>query len=303
MKVNLRGLESFRETMSTGSVTAAAERMGLTQPAVSRLISQLEQEIGFDLFYRERGRLTPTPEAALLYEEVDLAFGNLARLSGLVRDIAQFNAGQLKVVAPPSASEGMLPEVLGRFIAAHPGVRVTIDSRSVDTAQAMVANRTVDCGFAKLPVARNDITTEKLSISETVCVLPAEHRLAALEVVTPKDIGAEPMIQLGLGRWSRMLIDEAFAAKGVRPNVRIETHTVGSACAFVAKGLGVALVNEQMARAYAKPGNVLRLFRPQILHEYAFITSALAPRGRLAGALLEVARAYFAETATEILPP
>ena len=61
MKLNLRGLEAFRETMQCGSVTAAAARMGMTQPAVSRLIAQLEQEAGFGLFYRDKGRLSPTP--------------------------------------------------------------------------------------------------------------------------------------------------------------------------------------------------------------------------------------------------
>jgi hypothetical protein len=85
MKLNLRSLEAFRETMISGSVTAAAGRMGMTQPAVSRLIAQLETDAGFGLFYRDKGRLAPTPEALMLYEEVDLAFGGLERVDDLVR--------------------------------------------------------------------------------------------------------------------------------------------------------------------------------------------------------------------------
>ena len=61
MKLNLRSLEAFRETMLSGSATAAAGRMGLTQPAVSRLIAQLEQDAGFELFYREIGPPEPYP--------------------------------------------------------------------------------------------------------------------------------------------------------------------------------------------------------------------------------------------------
>ena len=268
MKLNLRGLEAFRETMLSGSVTAAAGRMGMTQPAVSRLIAQLEQDAGFSLFYRDKGRLAPTPEALLLYDEVNLAFGGLGRVETLVRDIAVFNAGILKIVAPPSLSEGILSTILAAFIEKYPQVRISIDSRSVETAKAMVVNRTADCGFAKLPLNRSDIATEILS--------------------------RQPLIQLGYGSLTRARIDDAFKAAGLRPDVKLETHTVGSACAFAAKGLGIAMVNGLMARHMAK-GMAVRIFRPQILHQYVFMTSALAPMNRLASAFLDEAKAYFAD--------
>jgi DNA-binding transcriptional LysR family regulator len=301
MKLNLRSLEAFRETMMSGSATAAAARMGLTQPAVSRLIAQLEQEAGFRLFYREKGRLNPTPEALLIYEEVDLAFGGLDRIDALVRDIAMFNAGLLKIVAPPSLSEGALSIILTRFLARFPKVRVSIDSRSTETARAMVANRTADCGFVKLPINRGDISTVVLSTSETVCVLPHDHRLAAHEILTPELLRNEPLVQLGSGAWTRRQIDDAFRSRGVLPDVKLETHTVGSACAFAAQGVGIAIVNAMMARDFIRPGLVTRLFQPQILHEYAFMTSALAPMNRLAAALLEEAKIYF-EAQPDIRP-
>jgi DNA-binding transcriptional LysR family regulator len=75
----------------------------------------------------------------------------------------------------------------------------------------------------------------------------------------------------------------------------METHTVGSACAFAAEGIGIAIVNALMAKNFVRSGTVIRVFRPQILHEYAFMTSALAPMNRLAAALLEEARTYFGE--------
>lgn len=296
MKLNLRSLEAFRETMLSGSATAAAARMGLSQPAVSRLIAQLEQDAGFDLFYREKGRLAPTPEALIIYEEIDLAFGGLERVDTLVRDLASFNTGALKIVAPPSLSEGVLPRILSRFMERFPNVRVSIDSRSTETARAMVANRTADCGFVKLPMDRADISTVLLSSSETVCVLPEAHPLAAHSELTPQLLRGEPLVLLGYGTRTRRQIDDAFRACGARPEVKLETHTVGSACAFAAAGLGVAIVNALLATNYRKPGMTIRVFRPRILHDYAFMTSALAPPGRLANALLEQARGYFAET-------
>ena len=298
MKLNLRSLEAFRETMLSGSATAAAGRMGLTQPAVSRLIAQLEQDAGFELFYREKGRLSPTPEALMIYEEVDLAFAGLERVDTLVRDIAKFNTGLLKIVAPPSLSEGVLSTILTRFLDRFPKVRVAIDSRSTETARTMVANRTADCGFVKLPLDRSDISTVVLSTTETVCVLPSAHPLAAHETLTPELLRAEPLVLLGFGTWTRRQIDDAFRERGVRPEVKLETHTVGSACAFAAQGIGIAIVNDLMARNFVRDGMTTRVFRPRILHEYAFMTSALAPMNRLAAALLEEAEAYFGELAS-----
>jgi len=294
MKLNLRSLEAFRETMLSGSATAAAGRMGLGQPAVSRLIAQLEQDAGFELFYREKGRLTPTPEALIIYDEIDLAFGGLERVDTLVRDLAAFNTGILKIVAPPSLSEGVLSTILSRFMTRFPNVRVSIDSRSTETARAMVANRTADCGFVKLPLDRSDISTVLLSSSETVCVLPRDHPLAAHEILTPELLRTEPLVLLGYGTWTRRQIDDAFREHGVRPEVKLETHTVGSACAFAANGLGIAIVNALLAGNFTRPGMTTRVFRPRILHDYAFMTSALAPPSRLASALLEEAQAYFA---------
>ena len=294
MKLNLRGLETFRETMLSGSVTAAAARMGMTQPAVSRLIAQLEQDAGFGLFYRDKGRLAPTPEAVMLYEEVVLAFGGLERLDTLVRDIAVFNAGVLSIVAPPSLSDGVLSSILASFMAKFPQVRISIDSRSTETARAMVANRAADCGFGKLPLNRPEIATELLSTSETVCVLRKDNPLAEHEILTPQLLYRQPLIQVGYGAWNRARIDDAFKAEGLRPDVKLETHTVGSACAFAAQGLGVALVNGMMARNFAQDEMVARLFRPQIPHQYVFMTSALAPMNRMAQAFLTEAKTYFA---------
>ncbi len=299
MKLSLRAFESFRETFATGSVTAAADRIGITQSAVSRFIAQLERNIGFSLFYRDKGRLMPTSEAQILYDEVDLAFGSLDRLQGLLYDIAHYNAGQIRVVAPSGISHGVLAEILELFLELYPKVRVSVDSRDVAMALSMVATRAADCGYAKIPIARNDLDAEVLTVDETVCVIRADHPLARHDVLTPKLIGSTPLIMLGFGTTFRSDINKAFRDDSTVPNVRVETRTVASACAYAAKGLGLTLVNSLFVGENFPLGLVARRFEPSILNEYAFISSSLAPRSRLAEALLEVSRAYFSRRAAE----
>jgi DNA-binding transcriptional LysR family regulator len=294
-EVDLRALRAFQSIMRTGSVTAAAREMGLSQPAMSRVLAGLEAEVGFELFHRERGRLVPNPDALLMMEEVNLALSTVERVERLAEDIAQYRVGQLRLVAPPSLSEGVLPDLVEAFLAEHPRVNLTIDSRSVDTALAMIASRGVDGGFVKLPISRPDLVTETLLKSETACVLPADHPLTSHRSLSPAQLRDAPLILLGMGRSSRIQIETAFRAENVRPNARIDTHTIGSACALAARGLGIAIVNEALAQPYLGNRLVIRPFRPRMVQEYAFATAAGVPPTRLAGEFLRLAKLHFAK--------
>lgn len=292
--IDLRALRAFRSIVRTGTVTAAGRELGLTQPATSRLLAQFERDIGFELFHRDRGRLVPTADALLLFEEVELALGSVGYVQDLIDNIETFRVGRLRLVAPPSFSEGVLPEIVAAFLARFPDVNLSIDSRSVETAKTMIATRAVDAGFVKMPIDRPDLAGEVIVSSESVCVLPRGHRLAEQAELDPRQLQGEPLILLGLGRRSRAQIETAFAESGVIPRVRIDTHTIGSACALAARGVGVAIVNGLLARSYLREGLVARPFRPELRHEYAFVTAANPGPTRLAREFLIETRAWLA---------
>jgi DNA-binding transcriptional LysR family regulator len=289
-ELGLKSLRSFRAIVRLGSITAATRELGLTQPAVSRLIAKLEHEIGFELFHRERGRLTPTTEALLFLEQVDHALGGIDRVADLARDIAANKIGRLKLVAPPSFIEGVLPEVVAVFLERFPGVHLTLESRSVETAKMMIATREVDAGFVKRPAGRPDLREDVVAVSECACLLRADHPLAASASLDPGALANEALILLGLVRSSRVQIDAAFAAAGVRPIVRVDTHTIGSAAALASRGLGIAIVNAQLARPYLRDPLTERPFRPTIVQEYAFCTALASPPASLAEAFLALTR-------------
>jgi len=291
--LSLRALRGFHAIVVSGSATEAARRLGLTQPGVSRLLSQLEQQVGFELFIRDHGKLIPTQEGKLLFEEVDVSLLSMERVYTLVRDIAGFRVGQLKVVAPPSFSEGVLPEIVKGFLNRFPRVRLSIDARSFETSKELIATRVADCGFLRLPLDRPDLRTEKIVTSRTACVMAADHPLARIPTLTPAMLRGEPLILLGQGRLSRIEINGVFARDGVNPHVRLETHTIASACAFAERGLGIALVNEMLAAPYLRPGLVLTGFSPVVENEYAFVTSALSKPTQLTEQFLQQTRAHF----------
>lgn len=288
--INLRSLECFRAIMHTGSVTAAARQLKLTQPGVSRLLKLLEAEIGAQLFYREKSRLIPTQEAQVLFPEVEIALQSVAHVAELARNLHNASYGELKIVAPPSFTEGLLSTVVSSFIEKYPQISISLDAHSVETAMKMVALRAVDCGFVKLPADYPGLISEPLLEAGTVCVLPARHRLCEQTAITATDLKAEPLILLGKGRRFRRQLEAEFKKQDVAMQIRVETHTVGSACALVRGGSGIAIVNEMLAQQYAGKLLTLRALAPDIRHEYAFVTSSHAPMSRIARLFLNHCR-------------
>lgn len=286
--IRLRAMRTFQAILQLGSVTAGARALGLTQPAASRMLAQLEQDLGFELFYRDRGRLIPTQDGLLLYEEVERALDNVDRVQELARDISDFRVGHLRLVAPPSFLEAVLPDVIADFLDRYPRVHLSIDSHGVETAKSMIASRAVDAGFVKLPLNRDDLDSRTVLVSQTACVLPADHPLAVLPEIKAQDLKNTPLVMLGQGRRFRSQVEAAFAEAGVIPRICVETHTVASSCALAARGVGVAIVNERLAKAYVRDQTVLRRFNPDILHEYAFVVSSSVKPSRLAEEFLRL---------------
>jgi DNA-binding transcriptional LysR family regulator len=290
---NLKSLECFRTIILTGSATAAGKRLSLTQPAVSRLLALLEDRIGVALFNRRNGRLVPTEEALTLYKEVDVALQSIERVSQLAKNLHNANYGELTIVAPPSFAEGILSDVISQFLTQHPNLRIRLDSQSVEKARDMVALRAVDCGFIKLPADYPGISCSPMTRSRTVCALSARHHLCSKKTISVQDLRDEPLILLGKGKTSRLQLDQVFREASVKMNVRVETHTVGAACAIARHATGIAIVNEMLALQYVDQDMVLREFSPHIEHEYAFMTSAETPMNRVTRHFFEHCQNYF----------
>lgn len=293
MRPKIKNLESFREIMRTGSVTQAAKNLELTQSAVSRQLAQLESDLQLELFFRDKGRLTPLPEAIELCQEVDLALSNFDRIGLLADDLRNMAKGQLRVVGPPSFVEGVLAGAVSSFMTKYPDVMFTIDSRNHETIVERAVCRAVDCGFLKLPVNHANLDIQPIVSSGTVCVVQKGHPLEALSVVTPKELNGEPLVLLGKGRTFQRIIENMFRDTGFKMNVKAETHAIGASCALAAQGVGVAIVNELMAANYCGMGVSLIPFRPSIRHEYAFVSSSQIPMSRIARAFLEHCKEHF----------
>jgi DNA-binding transcriptional LysR family regulator len=177
--MNFKQLEAFHAIMLSGSTTAAAERLGLSQPAVSRLLAQLEESLALRLFVREKGRLTPTAEAQALRND---AQGLMDSAQSLRRQAEQLRLGGfrrrlLKVAVPNTLATTLMPTLAQRFMQAHPDVVVEVLSGSYGDAEQALMGREADIGLVRLPMEMQGLSTRATLESEAVCIMPKGHAL------------------------------------------------------------------------------------------------------------------------------
>ncbi|MDQ8757376.1 LysR family transcriptional regulator [Sphingosinicella sp. LHD-64] len=281
--MNLRQLDAFRAVMMSGSITQAAQAMHLSQPAVSKLIADLEHALGFRLFVRARGSaLTVTPEAEFFFHEVERSFIGVENLKRAANDIRNLSAGNLHIAALPALSYSFLPRVIREFRQRHPGIFIRFYTHSSSTVRQWVANQQFDIGLATRAHEIPGVASSSFLRSVGACVLPPGHRLAGRDVIEPADLAGEPFISLMSGDPTRRRIDRIFEDAGIARDLVVETQYAMTVCSLVMQGVGCSIVNPATTSDFLAHGIVVRPFRPRIEFEYLLHTPSLRPLSQTA---------------------
>lgn len=277
--MDLKQIETFRAVMATGATTSAAAVLRLSQSAVSRQLAQLEAELGFDLFARSKGRLIARPEAHALLREVDPLSELVGRIGRFAAEVRAGSVGHalLRVAVPHSLSTTLLPGIIRRFLADRSGVSVEVLPGPYGEVERLVATHAADLGFVRFPPEEPGFAQRPLLVSGSVCVMPRAHPLAALPTVTPPDLAPHDLVLLGRDSSVRQQIDLVLRRRRAAPPGRVEAHSVASACAMVAEGLGVTVVTRFMALLFGSAAVEIRPFAPSLSSTYGIISDARMP--------------------------
>ncbi|MDJ0946465.1 MAG: LysR substrate-binding domain-containing protein [Kiloniellales bacterium] len=272
---SLRELEALRAVIEAGTATAAARRLGISQPAVSRALAQLETRLGKILFEREGGRLLPTAEALALNRDLEPMFDALLRLDDVGWSITSAEA--LRLAIPPTLAHRFLHPHIASFLKLHPEQAISLDIRGTDVLVPGIAEQRYHLGITDSEIRHSGVRVEPFLRSEGVCVLPADSPLAGREVIRPRDLRDQPYVALTRRHSSRAATDRVFAEAGVERRIVVETATAVSAYELVRAGLGVAVLNPFPVALRADGAVVIRPFAPRLAYLTAFIVSAAAP--------------------------
>jgi DNA-binding transcriptional LysR family regulator len=270
-QIKLRQLEAFRGVMLSGTTKQAAALMNLSQPAVSRLIQDLEAQLGVALFDRIQGRLQPTREAQALFSEAEEALSHLSRLDAAMRNVGQLSGERLRVAASAAVVYGLMPQVFAMFRERHPKTALSLriaDRRELrDSAEV----QDFDVAISMLPIDYPPERLDRLVRVRGVCVLPANHPLGRKRTVHASDVSGYSFISLLPETMARARLDKIFQDLDVKRELGLETQTASALCLLVNAGLGIGVTDPFTAERFAATGILIRPFEPVVEYEYGVL--------------------------------
>lgn len=245
--MRLRHIEVFNAVMLTGSVSAAARLINVTQPAVSRTLQHAEIQLGFALFQRVRGRLTPTAEAQTLYPHIERLFAQLDEVQRLAANLksGRVSQGQLRVLTVLALSYEVFPRAMHLFRQKYPEIAVVHEALHSPQIVSSLVLQEADVGYVFSAISHPALGQEQIGERRVMCVVPKgllSPRQIRSGAVALAQLAELPVIALDsrdpLGATLSHVLREQDA--GIKPVMTVQTYHVALALAH--HGVGVALV-------------------------------------------------------------
>jgi DNA-binding transcriptional LysR family regulator len=284
----LRELEVLHAMIEGRKTTSAASMLGISQPAISRTIQQLESRLGKILFRREGGRLQPTVEGLEFYQRSQPIFQALERLGNPPEETLR---GQLvRFIAPPTMAHRFLPGLIAAFHKAEPNIRMQIEVGITADVIAKIADGNFDIGITDAQLHHPSVVFEPFRRSNAHVILPADHMLASRPVLSAIDLDDQPFIALSRRFSVRSALDRVFLDSGIAPRIVVEAATSAIAYELVRAGVGMTLINPFPLAFRGDTDVVIRPFAHTVPFETSFVLSTAAPPTQAARLFMDFVR-------------
>jgi len=258
--IQLAQLEAFVAVARLGTISAAADELVVSQPAVTARMQGLERQLACQLFIRSRSgsRLTEAGRALLPHVERTLSAIGAGRLA--VADVLSGSGGRLTIGAAPAVSTYVLPSMLHRFQAEHPRVQLSVRSGHSEEVLEMVLREEVEIGLMR-PIQHADIESVPLYEDPLVLVVPRGHDFAARAQIRMAQMASEHLILFDRTSSYHELTSSIFRQAGIDPRGYIEVDNIDAAKRMVEQRLGIALLPRTSVQAEIGTG---RLFPVEV---------------------------------------
>jgi len=241
--ITLHRLELFLSVLDTGGVAKAARAQRISQPAVSEHLRGLEEYFGVALLERSGRGVRPTAAARALEPFARQAVQAVRQAERTARELLRVDVGSLVVGASSTPGTYVLPALLGRFHARHPGVTLTLRIENSRTIERWVSDGEVDLGvIGEFPLARGLVATPWIE-DRLVLIVPRRHRLASRRSVSPPGLSSETLIVREEGSSTQRVADRYVTARGGSLTPAMALGSTEAIREAVAAGLGVAIVS------------------------------------------------------------
>ena len=269
----LRQLRAFLAVYQMRQLSAAAQKLFVTQSAVSMLIRQLEEGLGTRLFDRTTRSLKPTAAAEEMLSTVERVLRDVDSLSADFRELSTLERGRVTLAITPTLAALLLPDAMRVFAEQHPKVRVLVNDCAPDQFISRILGEHVDFGIGTPERPGPEVETQRLMRDHLALVCRSDHPLANARVVRWSDLGRHPVITVRPGYGVRPLIDGTAADAGVALDVVNEVSFLSTALWMTASGMGPSIMPSAFARAANDPSLVIKvLSAPRVARDISVVT-------------------------------
>ena len=262
--MRLRHVEVFQAVYASGSITQAAKVLNVSQPSVSKVLAHAELQIGFPLFNRSRGKLTPTPEAVRLYDHVLEVYEGISRVRRVAGNLRRSAEGTIRIASTPALGVAVLPQLVAGFIADNPGSQFELETLHLDEIAVALKEARIDLAIAFDPEVLPGCECQSLLQGRFVLIAPPHMAGEFSGVVGLEELGDTPFVRLNTRGPLGQVLENHLADFDFAPRVAATTETYHVARSLVARGVGVAVVDEVTASSGAADDVVVVPLKPEI---------------------------------------
>ncbi len=257
MKTKLDYYKVFYETARHASFSTAARHLYISQSAISQCISQLEDDLGTQLFVRSRRGVTLTKEGMLLFQKVESAIQTIEQGETLLAQLHHLESGALIIAAGDTITKHYLLPYLEKFHVMYPGIRIEMANSYSSRLLQFVKEGKAELAFVNLPAYDDELCIEPCFQIQDIFVCGAEYE--AKESYTWEEMAQEPLILLEKNSSSRRYLDKSFERERVALNPQIEIAVHDLLIQFASIHLGVSCVVEEFSKESLKKGIIRKM--------------------------------------------
>ncbi len=247
--LNLHLLRIFKTVVELQNFSRAAEALYISQPAVSRSIQELEQQIGSPLIDRSTRRFALTETGALLYEHARQIFAAERAAVTALEQIQSLERGKLSVGASHTTGAYLVPACLALFHRRYPGIRLGLKIANTHDVVEQLLDAIFDIGFIEGPIGSGEVTRISWRRDRLVVIVAPDHPLAMMQPVPLAAVLVQPMVMREEGSGSRHIVERYFAEQEKPIHSVIELNSNQAVKQSVMEGLGIGIVSELMIRS------------------------------------------------------
>lgn len=289
--MRLRHIEVFHAVYTSGSITGAAKLLNVSQPSISKVLAHAEQQLGFPLFHRHKGKITPTQEAERLIGHVNQAYRNINELRRVSKNLGTAETGVIRIAMMPALGIDVIPAAIASYLVQHPDTVFEIETLHLHQVIRALRELRIDFGIVFNPPVTPGIKIDRLAIAELVAITHESQGLGGKEKLSFDDLDGMRFVNLS----TRSPLGQLLATQIETSNIQLKTvahvETYQMAKALVAQGAGMALIDEITARSTGHENVIARYLDPALQFDVSILHTRTDPLSIIAQRFIQHLRA------------